>query len=328
MIDIPTVFILGAGASKPYGYPTGNELKEFITSKLFTLLNRFIREREELQVVREACERNVREFVESFRGTVDSIDLFLSRRPEFMEVGKLAILYSIFHFEHKSRVDLTEGDWLAYLFRKMITTARKPNQLALNLNNVSFVSFNYDRSLEQFIYTKLINSFGEKIDSIIKEQISQIPILHVYGKVADLPWEESSGLTVDYNANPNQIDMWRSSDIVAKDFGGLQEHWQKQIFIIEDERAQNQQNIDAIKSIIEAAKRVFFLGFGFADENMGIIGFPDILRDGQEIRGTIMDITPHEFKQTAARFMPYLTDGRIRKNFLNGSCLDLLRNHL
>ena len=110
MIDIPTVFILGAGASKPYGYPTGNELKKFITSELFMLLNRFIREREELQLVREEWDRNVREFVESFRGTVDSIDLFLSRRTECMEVGKLAILYSIFHFEHNSRVDLTEGD--------------------------------------------------------------------------------------------------------------------------------------------------------------------------------------------------------------------------
>ncbi len=30
MITKPTVFILGAGASKPFGYPTGNELKDLI----------------------------------------------------------------------------------------------------------------------------------------------------------------------------------------------------------------------------------------------------------------------------------------------------------
>jgi hypothetical protein len=39
MIDTETVFILGAGASKPYGYPTGYELKEFICEKLLKLIS-------------------------------------------------------------------------------------------------------------------------------------------------------------------------------------------------------------------------------------------------------------------------------------------------
>ena len=34
MITMPTVFILGAGASKPYGYPTGSELKNIILRNL------------------------------------------------------------------------------------------------------------------------------------------------------------------------------------------------------------------------------------------------------------------------------------------------------
>ena len=33
MITKPTVFILGAGASKPYGYPTGDGLKDFIVDQ-------------------------------------------------------------------------------------------------------------------------------------------------------------------------------------------------------------------------------------------------------------------------------------------------------
>ena len=34
MIETPTVLILGAGASKPYGYPIGSELKSRIISSL------------------------------------------------------------------------------------------------------------------------------------------------------------------------------------------------------------------------------------------------------------------------------------------------------
>jgi len=33
MIDTPTLFILGAGASKPYGYPTGAELRTDIVKQ-------------------------------------------------------------------------------------------------------------------------------------------------------------------------------------------------------------------------------------------------------------------------------------------------------
>ena len=40
MITHPTVFILGAGASKPYGFPTGKELRvqiitEFVNENIF-----------------------------------------------------------------------------------------------------------------------------------------------------------------------------------------------------------------------------------------------------------------------------------------------------
>ena len=35
MIETPTLFVLGAGASKPYGYPTGPELRSEIVPTLF-----------------------------------------------------------------------------------------------------------------------------------------------------------------------------------------------------------------------------------------------------------------------------------------------------
>jgi len=37
-----TVFILGAGASKPYGYPTGQELREYICKEFQTDLQTLI----------------------------------------------------------------------------------------------------------------------------------------------------------------------------------------------------------------------------------------------------------------------------------------------
>ena len=51
--------------------------------------------------------------------------------------------------------------------------------------------------------------------------------------------------------------------------------------------------IEEMKSVIKNAKRIFFLGFGYAKENMEVLNIPRILRT-QEIYGTALGLTQKE----------------------------------
>jgi hypothetical protein len=74
-----TVFILGAGASVPYGYPTGKELREYICSHF----------KERFGEIEETNVSYTNRFSDTFKkSSTGSIDLFLSRNTQFSEIGR------------------------------------------------------------------------------------------------------------------------------------------------------------------------------------------------------------------------------------------------
>lgn len=145
MISKPTVFILGAGASKPYGYPLGWELRERILAlpddcELFPKLdhapNEFIQFKKALA-----------------ESPAESIDAFLEHRDEFTRIGKHAIAAELLKCEQRERLydPGNEDDWYRYLFNRMTAGVRFDHFLQ---NEVSFVTFNYDRSLEEYLFNR------------------------------------------------------------------------------------------------------------------------------------------------------------------------------
>jgi len=49
-------------------------------------------------------------------------------------------------------------------------------------NRVSFVTFNYDRSVEQFLFTSLKNTFGRP-DGNTSQVLQKVPIVHLHGRL-------------------------------------------------------------------------------------------------------------------------------------------------
>ena len=104
-------------------------------------------------------------FAEAFKkSSIPSIDQFLALNPNFQNVGKIAIATAMLKYEKESRfredIDDPSKDWYRLLYEKMIEGFSSPNFLeALGDNKVSFMTFNYDRSLEHFLYESLLNSF-------------------------------------------------------------------------------------------------------------------------------------------------------------------------
>lgn len=164
MITTDTVFILGAGASNLYGYPTGEELREVI-------LNKFCSSGEIKNILYNS--KIIMDFMDLdefraafFKSSTPSIDLFLARNNQFSELGKIAIVSSILDAENNSifREDIHKNrrnqDWYKYLFSRMVESLIKPNSYRdFGDNQVTFITFNYDRSLEHYLHESLSHLF-------------------------------------------------------------------------------------------------------------------------------------------------------------------------
>jgi hypothetical protein len=86
MISRRTVFVLGAGASYPYGFPTGEELVNAIVAlpRIATSLKLLMMEGDSAD--------DVSRFVQDLADSDDpSVDSFLEYRPNYLRIGKLAI---------------------------------------------------------------------------------------------------------------------------------------------------------------------------------------------------------------------------------------------
>ena len=289
MITQQTVFILGAGASKPYGYPTGYELRRLIIEDFpkkaanddFFRHGLFFDDEDMIKRGKEEITYKAKKLSETFeRSRTPSIDLFLSRRREFDEIGRTAIAQIIFEKEKESKfeykMDDISQDWYSYLYRKMTETLTGPDSYKNFSNNkVSFITFNYDRSLEHFLYDALINSFDIPSPTIRVKDLFPFKFIHVYGKLENLDWEDKSGVKYDSYFIPKMVEN---------------------IKIIYDNES-NKSLIKDLREEIDKARRIFFLGFGFAKENMQILGIPEILENQPEIYATARGWTNKEISQ-------------------------------
>ena len=197
MIDKKTVFILGAGASCPYGYPSGAQLRKEICLDFHSQYLSHLCATESNTHTRNDKLENIEYFTKTFfNSSTKSIDLFLARNPQLAETGKYIIAFKVFDAEKKSHFreqSVQEQDWYSYLFDRLTDGIIDRNTLPeFSRNNVSFITFNYDRSLEHFLYESLRNSFTEVPDHEIKKEFVKIKIIHVYGQIAPLKWQDST----------------------------------------------------------------------------------------------------------------------------------------
>ena len=180
MITSPTVLVLGAGASMCFKFPSGQKLKQNILSNY----NQY-----DLLIGQLGyTDRNTQEFVDALRASGrTSVDAFLEHRPDLVDIGKIEIALDLMTHEKYTLLFEAENNWYDYLFQQMdceFTDFPK--------NKITFITFNYDRTLEFYLFNALINSYGKK-EAEVAEILNQIPIIHVHGKLGNLPWQDPNG---------------------------------------------------------------------------------------------------------------------------------------
>ena len=307
-----TVFILGAGASRPYGFPSGRELREQICSDHIVDCQAFLGANARIKEANPQEIGKAEDFVDTFhKSSIKSIDLFLARNPEFSNRGKRAIIFRILKAEQESgfreETPHKHQDWYSWLFERLTEElVRKEDYIRFSENNVSFITFNYDRSLEHFLYESMLNSFnGVGTDKVI-EQVNTIGVFHVYGKVAPLEWQ--SGVdSVEYGMDLRHTNV---------------EELRKNLRIVYEQGLNPE--LEKAQEIIKKAGRIFFLGFGYAIENLDALNIPETLRSEHAVFGTALGLSERERKIVESG----LKHSAERVTLEDMDCLTLLRRYL
>lgn len=315
MIKEKTLLILGAGASFPYGYPTAIGLRKFIITEF---RNRYSTYLHQIKVPQENLNLEISKYdqiIEEFKASsTDSFDLYLTRnRDKYYDIGKFLLSWCILWFEQNSdfNEDMTDSnlDWYSKLYKEMTNGIYSSSELEkFKENELDIITFNYDRSLEEFLFRSLFFSFTGGRGQVA-DLVKGINIFHVYGKICNLQWEDPMH-GQKYSTN-NVLDL-------AYDL-------RNNIQIIYDER---KGEIEKIAEMIKSAEKIFFLGFGYSQENLEALGLQSLLNSNQYIYGSAYKSTEAErtkIKRLLHHLNPALSDNHIKIQDLD--CVGMWREY-
>lgn len=246
MIERSTVLILGAGASKPYGFPLGRELLFKIRTELDPAVPSPLREKLLKQYIDPY---HIGDFHRelTYADTL-SVDAFLELRQEFLEVGKLAMTFSLIECEEEKTTlfdkRLDEPHWYQYLLEELVT----PSIDDLTENKLSIITFNYDRSIDHYLF-KAIQSRYKKSDEECARILDKIPIIHVHGRLGALPWQAESGRPYSSMCNQNVKKVSEQIKVITED-----------IYPSPD--------FEKALHLMNKAVKIMFLGFGYHEANL------------------------------------------------------------
>lgn len=180
MITQKVTLVLGAGASNPYGFPLGEKIKDEVIKQATSPDSYRIGDTSLPSLLKPFgfSNNDVQEFALQLKNSAQpSIDAFLFERVEFIEIGKLAIAANLIQHEHIYGL-IGEGadntkKWYDYLLNNFMGTREE-----FKSNNLSIITFNYDRSFEYFFYYTLKPRFNLSVEEVV-DYIRSIPIVHI-----------------------------------------------------------------------------------------------------------------------------------------------------
>ncbi|MCK4356539.1 SIR2 family protein [Candidatus Bipolaricaulota bacterium] len=252
----------------PFGFPSGEELVSCILKELEgeepagTALGRIHQAMAERESARDVLTQAIDSLepemlIDSFREALfysgrQSIDTFLEHNPQFLKVGKMAIASVLVPLEHEQTLFSTTPNWYKLLFNHLNTRFEEFAE-----NKLSILTYNYDRSLEQFLLTALRNSYqGKKAEyDRCWEQLSRIPIVHLHGSLGEFPHSGPDELS--------HLERVYEPHLTCRDLNVCAET----IRVISEDVA-HQPQFQQAHSLLRSADVICFLGFGWDRTNL------------------------------------------------------------
>jgi len=295
MIKEETVLVLGAGASMPFGFPSGRDL----ISKICEFFKKDIESRKLILRISSSnpfAVEHAESFVSKLSQTPNvSIDEFLRNRPDFWEIGKIGIAAVLLEREDPDIAARVENNWYGLLFRELRKGASTFKDVLEN--KLSIITYNYDRLFEYLLSTYLRDSYdltNSDCSLIFSPGSSKIQIIHLHGKTGDFEYQTNS-------SNYARYDMKLSSNKILRA--------SSQIKIVHENIDKNQ-SFKQAHVALRYAKRIYFLGFGFDDRNLERL-LPDSIRHigkSAKVRGTAYQLDTMTKRRARNMGLEYITE--------------------
>lgn len=342
-----TVFILGAGASWHYGYPTGDELVRKVAARahalsellravqeggdpaLITLrpkfTSRILRDRTGLEGMRADwgdASQELRDLATRLREVRPLlIDHFLGHNKNLRAAGKLMIAWVIVECElsylanggninrrellanspfsdervRAAGVDLGgySDAWYRFITHQLISEATTSADLLQN--NVHFITFNYDISLELHLFGALSSIQRFDLEDI-KQFFSGNRVTHVYGQVRKLPalgggpafigpMDFSMGTRPNASERGTYVGFHQA---LARAMDFTYEASKNLRTIDPHDKEGDPESLETARLLIRDAECVYILGYGFDRFNSQRLDMDKHLRDGAGQRKCVM----------------------------------------
>lgn len=278
MLTKPTTFILGAGASCDFDFPTGDGLQDrivqhlqlstdggnFVSEKMYNALLPLLQQN-------DFAQRHV-QYAEAARRICEgmpvaaSIDNFLHTHQQdenVVLVGKIAIALAIIEGEAASPLAAQDeggravpplsteryrNSWY-FPFMRMLTMGTRSDDPRALFQNIRFVVFNYDRCLELVLLHTLRGYYGLQPEDAL-EILAEIEIIHPYGSIGLLGGVPGPGIPFGYqHANIREI-----ANGIKTFTESVGEHI-----------------VERARKVVADADTIVFLGFGFLPQNMDLL---------------------------------------------------------
>ncbi|MAO65655.1 MAG: hypothetical protein CL666_11715 [Balneola sp.] len=312
MVNNRTVIVLGAGGSKEFDLPIGNELIEEIgdllkfrpgyhqvsddlIDKAFRVYSSNNRE------TRKKLDEASLAITHALPLTISIDNLIDAHRgnKEIEVCSKMAIVRAILNAERRSQLFIdkskrgkklnfedTKNTWLNLLF-KIITENATIEDITERLSNFVFVVFNYDRCLEHFLY-HAFQSYYNVSANVAIDLLAHLNVHHMYGKVGELPWIDYNS-SIDFGEEPTPHKLVKLIN---------------EIKTFTENKDEEKDELEAIHRHIESAKNMIFLGFAYHKLNMELLAL-----DGREHS----DLNSTRYYGTAYQISDSNTDEIIRQ---------------
>ena len=294
-VRTPTLLILGAASSMHCGYPLG--------TPLIASLVQSQRSPNGIPLPKNWNKADADSFVTRLsRSAHYSIDAFLEMVPNETDLGKYLIAHCLKQLEDVDRLFPPHNSgWYQYLFNSLLGSTDSP----FADNALTIVTYNYDRSLEAYLYNALISRFDMSLQDAAAE-LQKIPVIHVHGILGafpEIPYQSTDDVNTIHSISTaiNIIHEIRDTDA---DFCSAE--------------------FEMANAAITMASKVIFLGFGFHRDNIRRL---NAKWDGcdREVFSTFFDTMPEEYARLINRLSEYGFSATVMPRTGGHSCDNIFR---
>lgn len=291
-----SLFIIGAGASAEFKFPTGRGLiTQIARTAGVALVSRSFANREG-----EAAKSVIRNYINtishsenhggefpaalynalaSLRGGLvlaQSIDNFLNAHNEsinLVRIGKICIVDAILkaerssdlyiNLDHEHDIGIPDYDMISKakdtwmgVFCRNLFENHKFSEIGKMFENIKFVIFNYDRCVEHFLLHAVGAYYNINLD-LASETLSTAVFIHPYGSLGKLPWQALS------KSDPVRA-FGAESTVSDLEIG-------RTLINTFTEGVNDSEHLAAIRREVMLAQKIYFLGFGYHSINIDLL---------------------------------------------------------